>query len=163
MATPGTEEILANDAEQRVGRWRGWRPGVAVVILVLVIGVGGGLWVAAGNGPDESSPLATYPPPRTGKVALASGRVVLEGGCVYLASETADRTVLLFPRETQWDPSSRQIHLGNSTVRIGELVSAGGGFSPASDADYVPSGCQYDASAAMPFYQLSDIRPGVPK
>jgi hypothetical protein len=152
--------------DTRVGVKRMWRRVAVVVALALTVGgvVVGALRLGAGSllaaptaaSGDHPSPLASYHP-REGLAASLDGRLSLQDGCVYVVTDPGPLMVLLVPKETRWDPARQEIRLDDTVVRIGDRVSMGGGLVDAEAADYVPSGCKYDAEKTLPFWQVGTI------
>ena len=97
---------------------------------------------------QSENPFATYEG-RALMLANLRARLVFDDGCVYLG-----RTPLLVPSDTHWDPTRQELTLDGETLRVGEMVSVGGGFVRRERADHIPSSCRFDRDVTRPFWQL---------
>lgn len=77
------------------------------------------------------SPVALTPYWPEGDGATIRGRLALEDGCLYLRQADGRRLLPTFPWPgTAWDPVGLRISIfGRRHIRVGEELSAGGGFA----------------------------------
>ncbi len=106
----------------------------SIVALLLAACDGGVSRQGQYSAPDDptiadESPVALVPYAAEGDGAAISGTLVLEDGCLYLRNG-AQRILPLFPWPgTRWDPERQTLTVFEElTLRIGQNVSAGGGF-----------------------------------
>lgn len=102
---------------------------------------------------DGTVVLVPSEDPRGGADALTSGTLVrLEGGCLGLRADDGSpdgvTTLVRWPYGTTWDPERQELSVARvqpagepGVVRLGDLVSLGGGFSGAVQA---VAGCRAD-------------------
>lgn len=128
----------------------GRRQWAALLPLLALAGCGG---AGAGEGGGEQarepaarigdpilaadSPVALTPYWPEGGAAMISGRLVIEGGCLYLRDADGGRILPTFPWPgTQWQPETGRISIfGRINVGVGEQLTAGGGFATQAGAD----------------------------
>jgi hypothetical protein len=91
--------------------------------------------------PEQSSPLATYPPPRVGMDAALQGTLRLVDGCVVVEGTDGSFTVPIFPSgEASWRDGV--LAWDGEEYSDGDTLFAGGGGGPSQQQDaYFPSGC----------------------
>ncbi|MGH3503656.1 MAG: hypothetical protein ACRDQA_22595 [Nocardioidaceae bacterium] len=183
---PGRGHVTS--AWSRGRRRRHWQQvGVAVAALA-VVGAGvsiaqqvpgdsGPTVVSAGNdarsdradhGPTTGQvPFATYDnwqPGDSGMNALATGTLVLDGGCIYLDTGHGRNLVLIFPSQTRWHQAAQTISLEGKSVKVGERVGFGGGNVDTTSADHIPTSCQRSSANAAfflvngSFYHKNELR-----
>jgi hypothetical protein len=157
-----SSEVGVDMAWRRGRRRRLLRVAGGAAVVVVVLGIGIAPWSFSRSGTfytaaEHPVPFATYH--RTGSLlALIEGaRLSLEDGCVYVRGPNGNRTPLMFPRETRWNPSRQVIELDGTEVRMGEKVNIGGGLVSASRAEHIPTSCRYDHDYSLPFFQVGGM------
>ena len=82
-----------------------------------------------------ASPLVLHPWNEAGMAAALSGRLVLDGGCLYVAAEElGGRWLLTFPYPgTDWDGTA--IRYDEEELPVGELFVFGGGEVDLTEAN----------------------------
>lgn len=64
-----------------------------------------------------------------GDDAFVGGRLVVEGECLYLDLEGAERFPVVWPHDTRWDAEAGTVVLADGTVAApGTMLSGGGGY-----------------------------------
>jgi hypothetical protein len=84
-----------------------------------------------------NSPVALTPYWPEGGAASISGRLVLEDGCLYLRDAAGGRILPTFPWPgTHWEPKDGTLTIfGRHRFRVGQMLSAGGGFATQEGGD----------------------------
>lgn len=79
---------------------------------------------------SPNSPVALTPYWPEGGAAMISGRLMLEGGCLYLRQADGRRLLPTFPWPgTHWEPKDETLTIfGRHHYRVGQPLSASGGF-----------------------------------
>lgn len=135
------------------------------------VGVGAGLGIAmlalaacSTDGPSDSE-IASWPigtsqwtPGQGADDALLEGRLTLEDGCVYVEINDGGRTVPMFPRSlVTWNADTETIAYGGKTFRMGDSISAGGGWSKPDDMGTIPAACDTGEYGNAMFIEDEDI------
>lgn len=77
---------------------------------------------------DSTSALALYPASPESHQALLRGRLVREGGCVYLEGEDGERYLAALPSPgTRWLPDGAGVEIEGRAVPLGARVEVAGG------------------------------------
>lgn len=124
------------------GRWQGL---AFLPLLALAACAGEADRARDGSSADDpilsaNSPVALTPYWPEGGAANITGRLVLEDGCLYLRDADGERVLPTFPWPgSHWDSKTATVSIfGRYRFRVGQLVTAGGGFAT-SQGDDSPS------------------------
>jgi hypothetical protein len=119
---------------------------------------------AANPAPSED-PLTLYPSSGgMGHQARLIGRLVLEGGCLYVVNPRGQRWIPVFRSpHTRWNAALAAVETNyGETWRVGEIVALGGGGSDASSwSKPPPPGCAGDRFWLVTDPFMSERRPWV--
>jgi len=101
------------------------------IIAVLASALGGCATQPTASAPSGEDGLvlhlALYPPQATHD-ALADGRLVMSGACLFLVATDGTRYGLAWPaQQTHWDQAGSEIVVNDSRAAIGDEVWIGGG------------------------------------
>ena len=145
------------------------RRGLVAVGATVVVTVGAAPWAftpqhdgveyVAGLVAD-GPPFATYDEGRTAMLALyANTKLVLRDGCLILTPADGQRrgSVVLLPRDTEWDPWRQQLTLDGRSARVGEVGNYGGGGAGQAAANQIPAPCRDAVTPEGGFAQLGHL------
>jgi hypothetical protein len=134
--------------------------------MVLGMGIAALALASCSSGPTDveiaSWPIGTsqWTPGQGADDALLEGRLALLDGCVYVEMDDGGRTVPIFPRSlVRWNADSQTITYGGHTFRMGDSISAGGGWSKPDGMGTIPGACDTGEYGNAMFIEDEDIEP----
>ncbi|MGE0598738.1 MAG: hypothetical protein AB7J35_02795 [Dehalococcoidia bacterium] len=97
--------------------------------LFLLVGVLFGACSDDDTDSGASTPLALYRGKPNGDDALLSGRLVLDGRCLYVEASDTSRSFVALPEvAAKWDSEAGTLVMGDRSAKPGDQVGFGGGF-----------------------------------
>ncbi len=99
----------------------------SLALLVLVAGLFGAC--SDDSDSDSGSPLALYRGTPNADDALLSGKLVLDGRCLYVEATDGTRSFVALPEvAAKWDSKAGRLVMGDRSAKPGDQVGFGGGF-----------------------------------